>query len=48
MFTYDNINNYFIIETNFGITVIDTKSGNIVNTFTGITEIEFNPLDTLL
>ena len=46
--TYDNNKEYFILETNLGITVADAKSGEVIRAFEGITEIEYNPKDGFL
>lgn len=48
VFTYDNSDSYFILQTNLGITVIDLETGAIIKTFDGITEIEYNPKDGFL
>jgi len=44
--TFDN--NNLILHSNLGITVVEVESGRILNTFQGITEIEYNPNDSFL
>lgn len=46
--TYDPVHDYFIFRTNLGITIIDTKSVEIKNSFEGITMPEFNPADNMI